>query len=99
MTGTGGLLNDRAWKLAATVRDTIDDLRGTARTLDCGATILDLGIDVPGGLEAGLALARLCLADRGRVSLTTGTQPLAGWPCVEVSTDSPLAACLASQYA
>jgi len=99
VTGTGGLLNDRAWKLAATVRDTIDDLRGTARTLDCGATILDLGIDVPGGLEAGLALARLCLADRGRVSLTTGTQPLAGWPCVEVSTDSPLAACLASQYA
>ena len=99
MSDTGGLLNERAWRLAGTMRETIDDLRGSAQTLDNGAVVLDLGINVPGGLEAGMALARLCLADRGRVAISTGALPVDGWPSVEISTDSPVLACLASQYA
>lgn len=99
MTDTGGLLNERAWQLAGTIRERIADLRGSAHTLDSGAVVLDLGINVPGGLEAGLALSRLCLANRGRVVVTAGGLPVDGWPSIEVSTDAPVLACLASQYA
>ena len=99
MTEPGGLLNERAWRLAETIRLELDELRGSERTLDNGAVVLDFGVDVPGGLEAGLALARLCLADRGRVAMTAGRLPTADWPSIEVSTDAPVAACLGSQYA
>ena len=75
MTDTGGLLNDRAWRLSQTIRDRIGDLGGESHTLDNGGIVLDLGVNVTGGLEAGLDLSRLCLADRGRVTVTGGSQP------------------------
>lgn len=62
-----------------------------------GTTILDFGVEALGGLEAGLVLARVCLADLGSVELrASGEWP---WPVVEVRTDHPVLACLASQYA
>lgn len=60
-----------------------------------GARVLDAGIAAPGGLEAGLWLARLCLADAAQVSLTRGECGLG----VLVTSDEPIAACMASQYA
>ena len=56
MTDTGGLLNDRAWRLSQTIRDRIGDLSGASHTLDNGGIVLDLGVNVTGGLEAGLDL-------------------------------------------
>ena len=41
MTDTGGLLNDRAWRLAETIRSRIDDLGGVSHTLGNGGTVLD----------------------------------------------------------
>src|SRR5437764_12837679 len=54
---------------------------------------------MPGGLQAGLALARVCLANLGEVTLTPGD--VAGVPCpvVQVQTDQPVLACMAAQYA
>jgi methenyltetrahydromethanopterin cyclohydrolase len=57
--------------------------------------IVDCGIDARGGIEAGLALAEVCLAGRGRVAVT----PADDGPRVTVATDEPLAACMQSQYA
>lgn len=99
MTNSGGLLNDSAWRLAETIHQRIDDLRGRAHTLENGSIVLDLGVDVPGGLEAGLELSRLCLSDWGQVTITGGALPTDGWPTVEVTSDTPVMACLASQYA
>src|SRR5437868_675831 len=64
-----------------------------------GARVLDCGIAAPGGLQAGLGLARVCLAGLGEVTLAAGT--LADLPCpqVQVMTDHPALACMASQYA
>ncbi len=93
------LLNDRAWRLAETLLSKIDDLRGIEHVLGNGARLLDLGVDARGGLEAGIALSRLCLADLGRVTIGPGSLPADGWPHVQVATDLPVAACLASQYA
>jgi methenyltetrahydromethanopterin cyclohydrolase len=62
-------------------------------------TVWDCGVEAAGGLAAGVLLARACLADLGAVSVSPGQ--LAGWPWpqVTVQTDSPLEACLLSQYA
>lgn len=63
-----------------------------------GGRLVDCGCQRPGGLAAGLALAEICLADLGSVSLVPGRE--GPWPlAVSVWTDQPLAACMASQYA
>ncbi len=64
-----------------------------------GARLIDCGVDARGGLEAGRAMAEICLADLGRVDFVPGDPNL--WPgiAVTVSTDQPVAACMASQYA
>jgi methenyltetrahydromethanopterin cyclohydrolase len=56
-----------------------------AKIIDCRA----------GGLSTGLMLARICLADLAKVELESGDMG----PMVQVWTDNPVHACLASQYA
>ncbi len=64
-----------------------------------GATIIDAGINHPGGLEAGRLVSEICLGGLGHVSLThTNTAPQ--WPLsIYVHTTNPVLACLGSQYA
>jgi methenyltetrahydromethanopterin cyclohydrolase len=64
-----------------------------------GARILDCGVRAAGGLSAGLEMARVCLA--GRAELAFVPSPLAGFvgPVVQVASDDPVLACMASQYA
>src|SRR5436190_2231455 len=64
-----------------------------------GARVIDCGIKSAGNLQAGLGLARVCLADLATVSLVPGE--IDGIPCphVQVWTDQPVQACMASQYA
>src|SRR6185503_17570007 len=67
--------------------------------IEGGGRFLDCGIEARGGLLAGLDLARVCLADLAEVALLPGE--VGGRPCpvVQVVTDHPVRACLASQYA
>src|SRR5262245_42267218 len=64
-----------------------------------GATVLDCGVDADGGIAAGHLLVEACMADMGGASIRLDR--LAGRPCpmVEVQTESPVFACLLSQYA
>lgn len=65
---------------------------------DSGVTLVDGGIETEGGVEAGLAIADICLAGLGRARLSS--RPGEGWPrWVEVASSRPVLACLASQYA
>jgi methenyltetrahydromethanopterin cyclohydrolase len=84
-------LNDRAARLSEELLADAAAL-GVIVTNVAEARVVDAGIDAPGGLSAGVALARLCLADLGRVDILPG-------PVVQVTTDHPVAACLGSQYA
>ena len=91
-------LNSRAWQICRQLETQADELRIQRHDVG-GATVWDLGIDVAGGLDAGLNLARICLAGLGHVALRgTPGVPGTGWS-VEVNTDQPVAACMASQYA
>jgi len=92
-------LNRRAAKLVDRLVEQSDGFRIHATQLPAGTMIVDCGINSPGGLEAGLQLARICLSGLAQVSLVSSN--IAGWngPCVQVHTDHPQMACMASQYA
>jgi len=97
MTTSQLLLNTRAAALLQTARCRAAELRISAAET-AGAEVLDFGVSAEGGLEAGLLLARICLADLADVRLipAAGELPL---PQVWVRTDHPVPACLCSQYA
>jgi methenyltetrahydromethanopterin cyclohydrolase len=92
-------LNSRAARLAdALVADA--SLLGVSVTeLPGGARLIDCGVAVAGGLEAGRRLAEVCLAGLASVSLTSVDLEGLWLPAVGVATDHPVPACLASQYA
>src|SRR5215468_443750 len=64
-----------------------------------GATIVDAGITVRGGLEAGRRIAEICMGGLGLVAMAPGEAALGGLPEVHAHSADPVIACLASQYA
>jgi len=81
------------------MRDDADRLRIAVQEGAGHPQLIDCGVHSVGGLEAGLRLAEACLAGLGNVRLLTSDAPLWQGPSVAVTTDHPVAACLASQYA
>ena len=98
MAGTP-TLNERAQRLADFMANTAATLRVNVHTLGSGARVLDCGIKTPGSLQAGLALARVCLAGQADVVLQVGEVAGIACPQVQVTSDHPVLACMASQYA
>ena len=92
-------LNERAMRLADYVASNAATLRIQTHTTAGGARLLDCGIKTPGGLQAGLSLARVCLAGQAEVALVPGEVAGVACPSVVVTTDHPVQACMASQYA
>jgi methenyltetrahydromethanopterin cyclohydrolase len=92
-------LNRRAARLADLLCADASLLGITVQVLPGGARLVDLGVAVPGGLEAGRRLAEICLAGLGSVALTSVDLSGLWLPAVAVATDHPVAACMASQYA
>jgi methenyltetrahydromethanopterin cyclohydrolase len=74
-------------------------LRVEVHTTAAGARVIDCGVKAPGGLQAGLALARVCMSGQAEVALTSGEAAGVGCQLVTVHTDHPVLACMASQYA
>jgi methenyltetrahydromethanopterin cyclohydrolase len=95
----GGTLNEQAARLADELEARAAALRVGVQRTPSGARVLDCGVSAPGGLGAGLALARVCLAGRAEVALAPGNLPALPGPQVQVSSDEPVLACMASQYA
>jgi len=92
-------LNERALRLADYIASNAAALRIQTHVTEAGARILDCGVKTPGGLQAGLALARVCLAGQAEVALAPGDVAGVACPTVVVTTDHPVLACMASQYA
>ena len=93
-------LNARAKALLEEQRNNFNSLGIKAQTLSNGAEVLDFGaINV--GTDTGDLLASICLADLAEAHSTVQTpNPNAQWDLwTRVSTEQPLAACMASQYA
>jgi methenyltetrahydromethanopterin cyclohydrolase len=92
-------LNRRATHLADGLAADGALLGVSATEIAGGAQLIDCGVATAGGLEAGRRLAEVCLAGLGTVSLATVDLGGLWLPAVAVTTDHPVTACLASQYA
>jgi methenyltetrahydromethanopterin cyclohydrolase len=92
-------MNERAWVLVDQYLQRSGELGISAHTLASGARVVDAGIQAPGGLDAGRALAEVCMGGLGALEFTTVTIGDERMQAVRVSTDHPAEACMASQYA
>lgn len=91
-------LNESASRVADELEKHADRYRVSSGRV-AGARIIDCGGAVTGSLAAGLLMARACLADRGEVGYVPSPIAEVPGPAVQVATDDPVRACLASQYA
>ena len=91
-------LNERAQRLADYMATKAAALRVAVHTT-AAARVIDCGIKAPGGLQAGLGLARVCLAGLAEVTPGPRRRRRRRLSARQVSTDHPVAACMASQYA
>jgi methenyltetrahydromethanopterin cyclohydrolase len=92
-------LNERALRLADYIAASAAALRVEVHTTAAGARVIDCGVKAAGGLQAGLALARVCMSGQAEVALTSGEIAGLGCQLVTIHTDHPVLACMASQYA
>lgn len=79
--------------------DNAEELQVDILELDNGTTIIDAGVEVEGGFEAGLYVARICMADLADIRFSTFDLGKLSVPALELTTDHPVIACMASQYA
>lgn len=92
-------VNKLTQPLVNTLIENADKLRIGVTQLNNGCTIIDAGIRVPGGLEAGRLITEICLGGIGTVTISQSTYT-ANWPLsVNVHTGNPVLGCLGSQYA
>jgi methenyltetrahydromethanopterin cyclohydrolase len=92
-------LNQRALAVLAEAFREPGRLRVAIHAVEGGGRLVDAGVHAAGGIAAGILLARACLAGLGEVVLGDGDLPQPGTPRIEVHTDHPVGACMASQYA
>jgi methenyltetrahydromethanopterin cyclohydrolase len=82
-------LNRMATELVDEAIDFADELTIDVYGLNGDAAVLDFGVDVPGGIEAGLLLAEIQTAGLATVQTRMDAVSGAPTPHVELSTDHP----------
>jgi methenyltetrahydromethanopterin cyclohydrolase len=94
--GKGLGVNARAWDLLQALCADAELLRLRVSRGSLGELLVDAG---GGGLDAGLAIARICMGGLGTIRIgSDASLPRWSWS-VTVASSQPVVACLASQYA
>ena len=88
-----------AWKLAQKFLDNPEFYGVTVSKSTAGATVIDAGVNAPGGFQAGKKLIELCMGGAGKATLGFKTYGNITFPSVTVATDHPAIAALGSQFA
>ena len=92
-------VNQMAWKIAQKFIDNPEFYGVAISKSTAGATVIDLGVKVPGGFQAGKKLTELCMGGAGKAQLGFKTYGDVAFPSITVSTDHPAIAALGSQFA
>jgi len=92
-------VNERANLLVAQLIKNAEALQLGVSTHESGCTIIDAGIKREACAEAGRLIAEICMGGLGAVSLQADNR-FVGFPeAISVTSNQPVLACLASQYA
>ncbi|MCE8422414.1 MAG: methenyltetrahydromethanopterin cyclohydrolase [Candidatus Methanoperedens sp.] len=92
-------VNEKAMEIAEEMMDWSEELRVKVIELKSGAKIIDCGINVPGGYEAGLMFTDICMGGFGASSITVHKVNEIPFAFIDVFTDHPAIACLGAQKA
>ncbi len=76
-----------------------DELQVGIKELSNGTTLIDAGVEEAGGFGAGLFVSRICMADLVDIKFSSFDLGKVVVPAVELTTDHPVIACMASQFA
>jgi methenyltetrahydromethanopterin cyclohydrolase len=90
-------VNMLAAPLVSRLKSELGALRIGIERMPNGCSVIDAGINTPGGIEAGLRIAEICMGGLGNVTVRSAST---AWPLrINVTSSHPLLACLGSQYA
>jgi methenyltetrahydromethanopterin cyclohydrolase len=92
-------VNRLAWKLAETLLDNQDFYGVKASKTSSGATVVDAGVNAPGGFQAGRIITEICMGGCGKAHIGFKTYGDLELPSITVCTDQPAIATLGSQFA
>lgn len=92
-------VNQMAWKKAQSFIDNPEFYGVTVSKSTAGATIVDAGVNAPGGFQAGKKLTELCMGGAGKAQLGFKTFGDLTFLSITVSSDHPAIAALGSQFA
>ena len=92
-------VNRLAWKLLESFLESPAFYGVKMSKADSGETIIDAGIDVAGGFEAGRLVTEICMGGCGKARITMRKYGDVEFPSIFVHTDHPIIATLGSQYA
>ena len=92
-------VNKMAWRIAQKLIDNSEFYGVVVSKSTAGATIVDAGVNAPGGFQAGKKLTELCVGGAGKAQLGFKTYGDMAFPSIAVSSDFPAIAMLGSQFA
>jgi methenyltetrahydromethanopterin cyclohydrolase len=92
-------VNRLAWKLAEKLLANQAFYGVHASKTNAGTVVIDAGVNVPGGFQAGEVLTETCMGGAGKAQVSFKTYGELAFPSITVSTDHPAIAALGSQFA
>lgn len=92
-------VNQMAWKIAQKFIDNPEFYGVNVSTSTAGATIVDAGVNAPGGFQAGKKLTECCMGGAGKAQLGFKTYGDVTFPSITVTSDHPAIAMLGAQFA
>jgi methenyltetrahydromethanopterin cyclohydrolase len=92
-------VNRLAWKLVEALLDNQDFYGVKASKTSSGATVVDAGVNVLGGFQAGRIITEICMGGCGKAHVGFRKYGDLELPSITVCTDHPAIAALGSQFA
>jgi methenyltetrahydromethanopterin cyclohydrolase len=92
-------VNRLAWKLLDKLIENADLYGVKVEKTDSGSTIVDAGVDVKGGFQAGKIITEICMGGCGKAEINQQKYGDLDLPSIQIYSDHPVIATLGSQYA
>ena len=99
MTNTSLSVNRLAWQLLDNLIENAQLYGVKVEKTDSKSTIVDAGVNVKGGFQAGKIITEICMGGCGRAEITLRDYGDLLLPSIQVYSDHPAIATLGSQYA
>ena len=92
-------VNEKGMEIAEEMMDWSEELKVKTIELKNGSKIIDCGVNVDGGYEAGLMFTDICMGGFGASSISVHKVNEIPLAFVDITTDHPAMSCLGSQKA